>query len=184
MNFLKRNQSSPLLRDWGHHAFCHLHWHMSNTLTVYYSDAPTPIALTDRHESYDMNANKLKAAIKQLQTDGWREIVSAPNIEGRNHTLMRTPIMEAGFEYVMMTVLVQGTGTTLVQGMFRQGKHNESLLLSKPYDPKSQVGILLPESEQYLIDQHWERVSIQEYPYGKSSTYRNELHLYRRKAGR
>lgn len=184
MNFLRRKQFSPLLPDWGHHSFCHLDWHMTDTLTVYYSDAPTPIALTDRHESYDMDANKLEAAIKHLQANGWQIIVSAPYNEGRHHILMRTPIMEAGFEYLMMTVLDPGTGTTLVEGMFRQGKRNESLLRNKPYDPKSKVGILLPESEQYLIDQKWERVSIQEYLHRTSATYRIELHLYRRKARR
>lgn len=158
---------------------------MSGTLTVYFSDAPTPFALADRHESHVMNADKLKAAIKRLQADGWQEIISAPNAEGRQHTLMRTPIMEAGFESLMMTVLIQDTGTTLVEGMFRLGKRNESLLLNKPWDPNSRVGILLPESEQYLIDQRWERVGIQEYPYyGKRTPRRHELHLYRRKAGR
>lgn len=178
MNFL----FSPPLRDWGHHSFCHLDWHMSGTLTVYYSDAPTPLALTDRHESRMMNADKLKAAIKRLQADGWQEIIAAPNAEGRQHTLMRPPIMEAGFEYTMMTVLVQDTGTTLVEGLFRLGKRNEHLLLNKPWDPNNRVGILLAESERYLADQHWERVGIQDYPYyGKRTPRRHQLHLYRRK---
>lgn len=172
------------LHDWGHHSFCSLDWHMSDMLTVYFSDAPTPFALTDRHESRVMNADKLKMAIQRLKADGWQEIISAPNAEGRQHTLMRPPIMETGFEYTMMTVLVQETGTTLVQGMFRLGKRNEPLLLKKPWDPNSRVGILLPESEHYLIEQQWEQVSIQEYPYyGKRTPRRHALHLYRRKPG-
>lgn len=171
-----------VLRDWGHHSFCSLDWHMNGTLTTYFSNAPTPFALMDRHESQVMNADKLKTAIQRLKASGWQEIVYAPNAEGRQHTLMRPPIMDAGYEYLMMTVLVQEMGTTLVQGMFSLGRRNESLLLKKPWDPNNRVGILLPESEHYLIEQQWEQVSIQEYPYyGKRTPRRHALHLYRRK---
>lgn len=168
----------PALRDWGNHFFCHLDWHMSNTVIVYFADAPTPLSLQDRHESISINQEALQAAIKTMQLDGWQIIRQQPNQEGRQYTLMRVPALDAGYEYVVMTSLMTPQTKTLrLDDLYQLGHKNEYLLLNKrnPLNPPPM------ETEAYLAAQGWQRVRVDSYPYYGRQDSQHEVHLFRKK---